>query len=115
MREDAGTQTSVVCSVAPMLSVRNGARAVEFYKAAFGAVEVYRVEDPGGAVVSRLSVDGAEFWLSDESPEHGNFSPESLGGASARMILTVPDPDAMFAQAMAAGARQIVAVEANYG
>ena len=43
-----------------MLSVRNGARAVGFYKAAFGAREVYRVEDPGGAVVSRLSVDGAE-------------------------------------------------------
>jgi PhnB protein len=57
-------------SIAPLLSVRNGARAVEFYKAAFGAVEVYRVEDPGGAVVSRLTVEGAEFWLSDESPEH---------------------------------------------
>ena len=65
--------------MAPMLSVRNGARAVEFYKAAFGAIEVYRIEDPGGAVVSRLSVDGAEFWLSDESPEHANFSPESSG------------------------------------
>ena len=55
-------------SIAPLLSVRNGARAVEFYKTAFGAVEVYRVEDPGGAVVSRLTVEGAEFWLSDESP-----------------------------------------------
>jgi len=99
MSTDAGTRTSVVCSVAPMLSVRNGARAVEFYKSAFGAIEVYRVEDPGGSVVSRLSVDGAEFWLSDESPEHGNFSPESLGGATTRMILTVPDPDSMFAKA----------------
>src|SRR3989475_10531641 len=106
MSTNVGTGTSVVCSVAPMLSVRNGARAVEFYKAAFGAIEVYRVEDPGGSVVSRLSIDGAEVWLSDESPEHGNFSPESLGGGSARMILTVPDPDAMFAQALAAGARE---------
>lgn len=79
--------------MAPMLSVRSGARAVEFYKAAFGANEVYRVEDPGGSVVSRLSIDGAEFWLADESPEHGNFSPESLGGGSVRMILTVADPD----------------------
>jgi len=52
---------SVSVSVSPLLSVRNGARAVEFYKKAFDAVEVYRVEDPGGAVVSRLSVDGAEF------------------------------------------------------
>ncbi|OLC04684.1 MAG: glyoxalase [Gemmatimonadetes bacterium 13_1_40CM_69_22] len=115
MSTNVGTGTSVVCSVAPMLSVRNGARAVEFYKAAFGAIEVYRVEDPGGSVVSRLSVDGAEFWLSDESPEHGNFSPESLGGGTARMILTVPDPDAMFAKALAAGARAVVAVEEAYG
>jgi PhnB protein len=98
-----------------MLSVRNGARAVEFYKSALGAIEVYRVEAPDGAVVSRLSVDGAEFWVSDESPEHGNFSPESLGGGTIRMILTVADPDAAFARAIAAGARSIVAVEEAYG
>src|SRR5215510_1081546 len=115
MNKDVDACTSVVCSVAPMLSVRNGSRAVEFYKSAFGAIEVYRVEDPAGAVVSRLSVDGAEFWLSDESPEHGNFSPESLGGASARMILTVPDPDAMFAKALAAGALEVFAVGEAHG
>ena len=115
MSTDGATHTSIACSVAPMLSVRNGARAVEFYKAAFGAREVYRVEDPGGAVVSRLSVDRAEFWVSDESPEHGNFSPESLGGGSVRMILTVPDPDAMFAQALAAGAQAVFAVEEAHG
>jgi PhnB protein len=103
------------CSIAPMLSVRNGARAVEFYKRAFGAIEVFRIEDPAGAVVSRLSVDGAEFWVADESPEHANFSPESLGGGSVRMILTVPDPDATFAQAVAAGAREVVAVKEDYG
>jgi PhnB protein len=94
-------------SLAPMLSVRNGARAVEFYKSAFGAVEVYRLDDPSGAVVARLSVQGAEFWLSDESPEYANFSPESLGGATARMVLIVPDPEAVFAQALAAGAREV--------
>jgi PhnB protein len=115
MNTESETGTSVVCSLAPMLSVRNGARAVEFYKAAFGAQEVFRLEDPGGAVVARLSVDGAEFWLSDESPEHGNFSPESLGGGTARMILTVPDPDATFARALAAGAQEIVAVAEAYG
>lgn len=115
MNTDAGPGTSVVCSIAPMLSVRNGARAVEFFKAAFGALEVFRIEDPGGAVVSRLSVAGAEFWLADESPEHANFSPESLGGGTVRMILTVPDPDAMFAQALAAGAQAVVAVKEEYG
>src|SRR5690349_4635908 len=102
MTQQTGRESSVVCSIAPMLSVRRGAQAVEFYKLAFGAVEVFRVEDPGGAVVSKLSVNGAEFWVSDESPKHGNFSPESLGGGTVRMVLTVPDPDAMFARAVTA-------------
>jgi PhnB protein len=102
-------------SVAPMLSVRDGARAVEFYKAAFGATELFRIEDPSGAVVARLSVEGAEFWLADESPEHDNFSPETLGGGTVRMVLTVPDPDASFARAVAAGARQVVEVKDDYG
>jgi len=115
MSKVADTRNSVLCSVAPMLSVRNGARAVEFYKSAFGAIEVYRVEDPVGAVVSRLSIDGAEFWLSDESPEHGNFSPESLGGGSVRLILTAPDPDAMFARALAAGALEVFPVGEAHG
>jgi PhnB protein len=115
MSTNAGAGASVAYSVAPMLSVRNGARAVEFYKAAFGAVEVYRMEDPGGSVVSRLSIAGAEFWLADESPEHGNFSPETLGGGTVRMILTVPDPDAVFAQALAAGSQTVFAVEEAYG
>ena len=102
-------------SIAPMLSVREGARAVEFYKAAFGAVEVFRIEDPSGAVVSRLEVEGAEFWVADESSAHLNFSPESLGGGTVRIILTVPDPDGMFARAVNAGAREVVAVEEAYG
>lgn len=93
-------------SIAPWLSVRNAARAVDFYKAAFGATEAFRLED-GGSVVARLSVDGAEFWVSDESPEHGNFSPQSLGGGTVRLILTVADPDAVFARALAAGGSQV--------
>jgi PhnB protein len=115
MSAHADNEPPVACTVAPFLSVRNGARAVEFYKSAFGAIEVFRIEAPDGAVVSRLSVDGSEFWLSDESPEHGNFSPESLGGGSVRMVLTVPDPDAMFAKAIAAGALEVVAVKDDYG
>jgi PhnB protein len=115
MGSKAETSAAAGWSIAPMLSVRQGARAVEFYKAAFGALEAYRVEDPGGAVVARLSVNGAEFWVADESPAHANFSPESLGGGTVRMILTVPDPDAMFTRAVDAGARQIVPVEDAYG
>jgi PhnB protein len=107
--------SSLATSLAPMLSVRNGASAVEFYKTAFGATEVYRVESPDGSVVSRLSVEGAEFWVADESPEHQNFSPESLGGGTVRMVLTVADPDAVFAQALAAGAKEVVPVQEDYG
>jgi PhnB protein len=113
MEHGVGPEAKV--SVAPMLSVRDGAAAVEFYKAAFGAVEVFRVEAPDGAVVSRLSVGGAEFWVADESPEHQNFSPETLGGGTVRMILTMPDPDASFARALAAGAREVVPVKDDYG
>ena len=103
------------CSIAPWLSVRNSAQAVEFYKSAFGATEVYRLEDAGGGIVARLSVEGAEFWLSDESPENGNFSPKSLSGGSVRMILTVADPDAVFAKALAAGATTVFPVGEEYG
>jgi PhnB protein len=93
-------------AIAPMLSVRNGVKAIEFYKAAFGADELFR-DDEKGAVVAQLSVAGAEFWLADESPEHLNFSPESLGGGSVRMVMIVPEPDKAFDRAVAAGAKVV--------
>jgi len=103
------------CTIAPWLSVRKSAEAVEFYKSAFGAVEAFKLEDPDGNVVARLTVDGAEFWLGDESPEHANFSPATLGGGTVRMILTVADPDGVFAQATAAGATSVVPVREEHG
>jgi PhnB protein len=106
--------TKISTTIAPWLSVRNGTRAVEFYKSAFGAVEVFRM-DAGDSVVARLSVAGAEFWVGDESPEHSNFSPQSLNGSSVRIIMTVADPDAVFARAVAAGATQVYAVTEEYG
>ncbi len=57
---------------------------------------LFRVESEGGEVVAQLSVEGAEFWLADESPEHLNFSPESLGGGSVRIVMVVEDPDSVF-------------------
>src|SRR6267142_5944965 len=93
--------------VTATLSVRNWARAMDFYKAAFDAKELYRVDDGG---VAQLSVSGAEFWVAEESPEHLNFRPESLGGCSVRMLLIVEDPAAMQAQAVAAGAKEVVPV-----
>jgi PhnB protein len=98
--------------VVAQLSVRRGQAAIEFYRSAFGAVEVYRV---GGtpeneAVVAQLQVGSASFWVSDESPEHGNFSPESVGGSTVRLLLVVDDPDAVVASAVAAGATLVVPV-----
>src|SRR5215469_10034403 len=98
-------------SLAPMLSVRRGSQAVDFYKAAFGAAELFQIESPDGAVVAQLAVGASDFWVSDESPEYKNFSPQTLGGATTRMILTVDDPDAVFAKAVAAGANEVSPVE----
>lgn len=102
-------------AIAPMLSVRNGKRAIEFYKAALGAGELFRIESESGEVVARLSVGAAEFWLADESPEHFNFSPESLGGGSVRINMIVEDPDAAFKRAVAAGATVVWPVNNQYG
>jgi len=102
-------------SLAPWLSVRGSVLALEFYKSAFGAVEVYHLDGPDGGVVSRLSIGGAEFWLSDESPEYGNFSPATLKGTTVRLILTVADPDADFARAIAAGASEVYPVTEGFG
>jgi PhnB protein len=99
--------------IAPWLSVRNSGKAVAFYKSAFEAVETYRLEDPDGNAVVKLSINGAEFWLSD-SPSDTSSS-ETLGGGSIRMILTVADPDAVFAQALQAGATEVFPVGEEYG
>ena len=102
-------------SISPMLSVRRGAEAVEFYKSAFDATVLYRVDAPDGEVVARLSTDGAEFWVADESPEHKNFSPDTLGGGTVRMVMIVDNPDAAFAKAIAAGATSVWPVGNQHG
>jgi PhnB protein len=109
---DAPSSTGFRTSVTATLSVRNWAQAIDFYKAAFGARELFSV--PGGGV-AQLSVCGAEFWVAEESPEHLNFSPESLGGCSVRMLLIVEDPAAVYAQAVAAGATEVRPVEDEHG
>lgn len=105
------TQTKI----SPMLSVRNGKQAIAFYQSAFGATELFHIEDHNGSVVSQLSVEGAEFWLADESPEHSNFSPESLGGSTTRIIFTVDNPEAAFERAVKAGATVVRPVTNDYG
>lgn len=97
-------------AIAPLLNVRNGTKAIDFYKAAFGAIEKFRTPADSGSVVAQLSIEDADFWLADESPEHQNFSPESLPSntgvrrSTVRIVLIVDDPDTVFNQAIAAGA-----------
>jgi PhnB protein len=103
--------------VSAQLSVRRGREAVEFYKAAFGAVEIYRVggTDTHEAVVSQLAAGDTSFWIADESPEHANSSPETLGGGTVRMLLVVDDPDAVIQRAVAAGATEVYPAGEQHG
>jgi PhnB protein len=105
----------ITTTIAPWLSVRNSPGAVDFYKSAFGAVESYRLESPDGELIVRLSVSGAEFWLSNESTGDKQPKSEPLGGDSVRMILTVDDPDSFFARALDAGAKAIFPVGEGHG
>jgi PhnB protein len=109
------TNPSNQASIAPMLSVRRGAEAVAFYRAAFDADELFKIEGGGGGVVAQLAVQGAKFWVADESPEHLNFSPETLEGSTVRLVLVVSDPVAVQAKAVAAGAKQIWPVRKENG
>ncbi|CAN5564379.1 VOC family protein [soil metagenome] len=108
---DAST-TDFRTTVTATLAVRDWAGAMEFYKSAFGARELFSV--PGGGV-GQLSIDVAEFWVAEESIEHLNFSPETLGGCSVRMLLIVNDPAAVCLRAVAAGAKQLVPVADAHG
>jgi PhnB protein len=95
-------------TIAPWLAVPDGAAAVDFYTAAFGAVETYRLEGDGGAVaVARLEIDGAPLWVQEEPGAHG--------GPAVRMIVTVADPDALFGRAVAAGASPVAEVAEAHG
>ena len=115
MSHDTSRAEAQKTAIAPLLSVRRGARAIEFYRAAFGAETLFRIDSESGEVVARLSVAGAEFWVADESPAHFNFSPESLGGGSVRMVMLVDDPDDVFARAVAAGATVVWPVSDQHG
>jgi PhnB protein len=103
--------------IVPQLSVRRGRAAIEFYKAAFGAVEDYRVggTDDHEDVVAQLSVGNATFWVSDESPPNENFSPESLGGGTVRVLLIVEDPASVVERAVTAGATSVYPVGEEHG
>ena len=103
---------SIRTTIAPWLTVQNGEEAAGFYKTAFDAAETYRLETPDELIV-RLSVNGAEFWVSGGTNNVPNA--QILGGDSIRMILTVENPDAVFSKALEAGATEVFPVSEEHG
>ena len=90
----------------PYLIVRDAARAIEFYKKAFGAKELMRMADPSGKIGhAEIKIGDSPIMLADEVPGMGYRSPESLGGSPVSILLYVEDVDAVFNQAVAAGAK----------
>ena len=92
----------------PYLFVSDGARAIEFYKLAFGALELLRWAGPEGKVGhAEIKIGESPIWLADEAPELGFSSPLTLGGAGVNIFLYVADVDVAFNRAIAAGAKEM--------
>jgi PhnB protein len=106
----------VSAQIQPELWVSDGPAAVAFYERAFGAVVEHRVDGPGGRdIVAQLAIAGARFWVSTASVSMGRFAPDAIGGATARMLLVVDDPDTVAATAVAAGATETSPVGDEHG
>ena len=98
-------------TVTPHLIVNDGAAALEFYKKAFGAVELFRMTRPDGRIGhAEIKIGDSPVMLADEHPEMGALSPRSVGGSPVSIYLYVANADAMFNQAVAAGAKCCAAV-----
>ena len=95
-------------SVTPYLVVDDGARALEFYKRAFGAVELFRMEAPGGKIGhAEIKIGDSHVMLADEHPEMGARSPQSYGGSPVSLMVYVEDVDAVVNRAVEAGAKLV--------
>ncbi len=98
-------------TVTPHLVIKGAAAAIEFYKRAFGAEVLGRMDGPGGTVGhAELKIGDSIIFLADEFPGAPTKSPQTLGGTTASLHLYVPDVDAAFRQAIAAGGRETMAV-----
>jgi len=93
-------------TITPYLICNDAARAIDFYKRAFGAVELYRLPGPDGKVGhAEMKIGDSPFMLADEHPEMGAKAPHAFGGCSMGLYIYVDDVDKVVAQAVAAGAR----------
>jgi PhnB protein len=99
----------------PNLYIRGAAKALDFYKRAFGAKEEMSMEAPNGKIGHAVfSVGKARVMLADESPAMNALSPETIGGTAASFLIYVPDVDRVFRQALEAGAKQLRPVENQF-
>ena len=102
-------------SVTPYLCVNGAARAIEFYKEAFGATERSRMEAPGGKIGhAEIQIGDSIIALADEMPEMNFRSPQTLGGPSSHFMIYVEDVDARVEQAVAAGAKLVRPVKDEF-
>ena len=102
-------------TVTPYLIITGAAKALDFYKRAFGAREVMRMDGPGGKVMhAEIKIGDSHIMLADEVPQMGFRSPASLGGAGVGILLSVPDVDASAKQAIAAGAKVLRPVQDQF-
>lgn len=101
----------------PYLSAHDAAKAIEFYRAAFGAELVGEpyLNDDGSIGHSELRIAGALVMLAGEHPAEGVISPDTAGGTTVQMVLTVDDPDAVVDRAVGAGATLLRPVAEAYG
>jgi PhnB protein len=100
----------------PELWVDDGPAAIAFYQRGFGASVEHLVQGPDPTdVVAQLTVGGARFWLSTASEEMRRFSPDSIGGATGRVLLVIADPDALAAKVLDAGATLLSEVGEEHG
>ncbi|MGE5345533.1 MAG: VOC family protein, partial [Acidithiobacillales bacterium] len=99
----------------PYLYIRGAAKALDFYQRAFGARVEVRMDGPDGKVGhAEISVGKARVMLADEHPEMNALSPETIGGTAASFLIYVPDVDAVFQQAVKAGAKPLRPVEDKF-
>lgn len=92
-------------SVTPYLIVDRGSDAIDFYKNAFGAVELFRFPSPDGKIGhAEIKIGNSPIMLADEYPDMGYKGPKALGGSAVSLMIYVEDVDTVFNQAVAAGA-----------
>jgi PhnB protein len=101
---------SVHASASPRLTFKDAAKAIEFYKQAFGAKETFRFELESGIPHAEITIGDSVIFLTEEWPEGGRFSPETLGNSPVMMSLSVPDVDKFFAHAIGAGAKTMIPI-----